>query len=155
MKNLSKILCICAGVISANLINLQAKTLLETLTQYCVPTVGNCDKKATYKENIIAPGVKKTWCDCANINKFYNSSNRSCENCILGSFATSDYKEKDTSQKQYCKYKDIRILTTSDGGGSSEFTVKQRNKVYGALEFKGIDCLILSPGGGCANKCSN
>ena len=63
MKNLSKVLCICAGAISANPINLQAKTLLETLTQYCVPTVGNCDKKATYKENIIAPGVKKTWCD--------------------------------------------------------------------------------------------
>ena len=66
-----------------------------------------------------------------------------------------NFKEKDPSQKQYCKYTDIRMLSTPDGGGSSEFTVKQRNKVYGALEFKGIDCLILSPGGGCASKCSN
>ena len=67
-----------------------------------------------------------------------------------------NFKEKDTSQKQYCKYADVRILTTPDGGGSSEFTVKQRNKVYGTLEFQSsFECLRLGPGGGCANKCNN
>ena len=67
-----------------------------------------------------------------------------------------NFKEKDTSQKQYCKYADVRILTTPDGGGSSEFTVKQRNKVYGTLEFQSsFECLRLGPGGGCASKCSN
>ena len=66
-----------------------------------------------------------------------------------------NFKEKDTSQKQYCKYADVRILTTPDGGGSSEFTVKQHNKVYGTLEFESsFECLRLGPGG-CANKCNN
>ena len=127
MKNLSKILCICAGAISANPINLQAKTLLETLTQYCVPTVGNCDKKATYKENIIAPGVKKTWCDCANINKFYNSSNRSCENCILGSFATSDYK---TCEPIHCPDGYVATLI-SKGVCPDGYTLQQINVASG------------------------
>ena len=68
-----------------------------------------------------------------------------------------NFKEKDTSQKQYCRYRDVRILTTSsDGGGSSDFTVKQYSKVYGTLEFQSsFECLRLSPGGGCASKCSN
>ena len=67
-----------------------------------------------------------------------------------------NFKEKDTSKEQWCKYADIRIFTTPNAGGSSEFTVKQYSNVYGTLEFKSsFECLRLGPGGGCASKCSN
>ena len=105
-------------------------SLKDMLSKYCVPTVGNCDKKATYKENIIAPGVKKTWCDCANINKFYNSSNRSCENCILGSFATSDYK---TCEPIHCPDGYVATLI-SKGVCPDGYTLQQINVASGCGE---------------------
>ena len=66
----------------------QAKTLLESLQEYCVPKDGaGCSEgvKATYDE-------RTGLCTCNSITKRYNLNNRVCEDCISGSFASSNWK---------------------------------------------------------------
>ena len=61
--------------------------LTQTLAQFCVPKAGGCSAgvKATYNES-------RNICECDSNLKRYNSGNRACENCITGSYASSDYK---------------------------------------------------------------
>ena len=86
MKNKSEkflLLIVIVGCISPHA---KSATLTEILAQYCVPK----------SEDGCSVGVKATYtngiCDCGDINKFYNSSERKCETCIQGSFASVDYK---------------------------------------------------------------
>ena len=62
--------------------------LLESLQKYCVPKSGaGCSDnvKATYDE-------RSGNCICNSITKRYDVNNRACEDCITGSYASSDYK---------------------------------------------------------------
>ena len=62
--------------------------LTDILSKYCVPKNGNgcsSDVHATYNE-------AKNFCACSSVLKSYNSTNRICEDCITGSFASSDYR---------------------------------------------------------------
>ncbi len=91
--------------------------LVELLEKYCVPTVGNCANKATYIEG-------SNICSCARYsNKYYNASNRICEDCILGSFATSDYK---TCEPIHCP-KGYVVKLVSNGNCPKEYLLKQVN----------------------------
>ena len=91
--------------------------LVELLQKYCVPTVGNCATKATYIEG-------SNICSCASYsNKYYNTSNRVCEDCILGSFATSNYK---TCEPIHCP-KGYVVKLVSNGNCPKEYLLKQVN----------------------------
>ena len=62
--------------------------LTDILQKYCVPKNGSsCSAgvRANYNQ---ARGT----CDCDTNLKRYNSSNRACENCITGSYASYDFK---------------------------------------------------------------
>lgn len=85
MNNKSKVFLISTILCGVLSLKANSSTLNNILSKYCVPTVGNCDKKATYN-------TSGNYCDCGNKDKFYNLSTRICENCIFGSFASDNYK---------------------------------------------------------------
>ena len=68
--------------------NASYANLLETLQKYCVPKDGSgCSAgvKATYDS-------RSGNCVCNSNSKRYNINSRACEDCITGSYASSDYK---------------------------------------------------------------
>ena len=86
MSQKPKIFMISVVLMGVSSIYAKSATLTEILAKYCVPkSEDGCSVgvKATYKNGI---------CDCGDINKFYNPSERKCETCIQGAFASVDFK---------------------------------------------------------------
>ncbi len=65
-----------------------ALTLTESLQKYCVPkSASNCtgNVRATYNSG-------NGLCECNSRYMHYKVADRECEDCITGSFASSDFK---------------------------------------------------------------
>ena len=97
--------------------NVKAKSLTDILAQYCVPkSAGNCTgiSRATYKE-------AGNFCACNTVLKYYKSADRVCEDCITGSFASSNYK---TCEPINCPSGYKAVLITN-GACPSGYALKQ------------------------------
>ena len=103
------------GMVYSNVCH--ATTLLESLQKYCVPKNGaGCEEnvRATYDED-------KGYCTCNSITKRYNSGDRACEECITGSYASSNWK---TCEPIVCPAGYGAVLIT-DGKCPSGYGLKQ------------------------------
>ncbi len=90
--------------------------LTSTLERFCVPKPGGCTAgiKATYNQS-------RNICECDSNLKHYNSGNRACEECIIGSSASSDYK---TCEPMKCPSGTVAKLI-SNGNCPSGYGLKQ------------------------------
>ena len=87
-KILSKSICLATLLISIGYSREGHTALTDILQKYCVPKNGSdcsADARGTYKES-------GNFCECSTVSKHYNSTTRVCENCVTGSFASSNYK---------------------------------------------------------------
>ncbi len=92
-------------------------SLTDILSKYCVPKSGSsCTAgiKATYNQS-------RNICECDSNLKRYNSGNRACENCITGSYASSDFK---TCEPIKCPSGTV-VKLISNGNCPSGYGLKQ------------------------------